>query len=345
MDTIKINAKERPYNVYFDNSFSNFIKLCEEFEIINSKLVIIFDYNAYRFHGIKFFDALLEKGIDVKKYVIKSSEKIKTLNTVHKIYEFLYEINADRNTVIISFGGGIIGDVAGFVASTYKRGLKFIQVPTTLLACVDSSIGGKVGVNFKDKKNLVGSFYNPMFVYINAKVLETLNIREYNCGMVEIIKHALLLDEELFSKIESGNYDIMDIIKRSCEIKASIVTKDEKENSIRVILNLGHTIGHAIESLSDFKISHGEAVAQGILHSLEVSKKMGKMDEQQIKRIEKVFDNIGVLPQGKEEFDYDKIKEYIGYDKKIRDGILQYVLLNQIGSYEILQIKDINVLF
>lgn len=345
MGIVTVDAKERPYNVYFEHDFERFTKLCEEFKIANSKLVIIFDYNAYKFHGCKFIDALLQKDIDAKKYIIKSSEKIKTLNTVNRLYQFLYNINADRNTVIISFGGGIVGDIAGFVASTYKRGLKFIQVPTTLLACVDSSIGGKVAVNFNDKKNLVGSFYNPMFVYVNVKVLETLNKREYNCGMVEIIKHALLLDEKLFSTIESGSYDILDVVKRSCELKASIVTKDEKETSIRVILNLGHTIGHAIESLSKFKVSHGEAVALGILHSLAVSKKLNKIDDKQIKKIKEVFDKLGVLQQTKKELDYDKIREYIMYDKKIRDGILQYIVLTRIGNYEILQINDVNALF
>ena len=184
-----------------------------------------------------------------------------------------------------------------------------------------------------------------IFVYINVKVLETLSSRDRNCGMVEIIKHALLLDAELFNVIESGKYDILDIIKRSCEIKASIVTKDEKENSIRVILNLGHTIAHAIESLSKFKISHGEAVALGILHSLKISQKMGKIDGEQVNRIEKVFENIGVLPKLKKGFNYSQIKEYIAYDKKIRDGVLQYIILTKIGNCEILQIKDTNVLF
>ena len=311
MDKMIVNSKEGPYSIYFEHNFDHFIKLCARLKTNNNKFVIIFDYNAYKLHGKNLLNLLLENNIIAEKFIIKASEKRKNLEQVEKIYDFLFDIGADRNTYIISFGGGIVGDIAGFVASTYKRGTKFIQIPTTLLACVDSSIGGKVGVNFKNKKNLIGAFYNPKFVYINVSLLETLDKRQYNCGMVEIIKHALLMNEDMFCDIENKKYTLINLIKKSCEIKAKVVEKDEKENSIRVILNLGHTIGHAIECATNFKYSHGEAVAIGILYSLKISRKLNKITRKDADRIKRVFDGLDVLPKDLKNISLEKVKKCI----------------------------------
>ncbi len=345
MGKVLINSKEKPYWIYVRNNFKHMIDLLYEYNLADSKIVVIFDYKAYKYHGDAFIKVLSEKNIIIEKYIIKSSEKIKTLETVDKIYQFLYKNNADKNTVIVSFGGGVIGDIAGFVASTYKRGVKFIQIPTTLVSCADSSIGGKVGVNFRDKKNLIGSFYNPIFVYVNINVLRTLSKKEYRCGMVEVVKHALLMDKDLFDKIESNKYNLVDIIRRSCEIKASVILKDEKENSVSIILNLGHTVGHIVESMSKFKISHGDAVAIGILHSLKVAKEMKKIDEKDADRIERLFKRWGIETSYIDNLTYARVKKYIRYDKKIRDGILDYIILNKIGDCEILKITNYETLF
>ncbi|MBP5426646.1 MAG: 3-dehydroquinate synthase [Clostridiales bacterium] len=335
MKRVLVNSKENPYYIYINDNFEYFIKLLKEYKL--NKVVIVFDYNAYKFHGKQFIKLLEENEILQEKYILKSNEKNKNLNTVYDIYDFLYRAKVDRNAVLIAFGGGIIGDIVGFVASSYKRGIRFIQVPTTLLACIDSSIGGKVAVNFKDIKNLIGAFYNPLFVYENVTLLNTLEKREYNCGMVEIIKHALLADAEFFEQIESGNCkSLEEMIRKSVEIKAEIVEIDEKENGLRVILNLGHTVGHAIESVSKFRVSHGEAVALGILYSLKVSCELNKMSKKNAKRIEKLFKEIGVLPKNLKDLSARKIKKCIEQDKKMKDGILQYVILDDIGKYEIL---------
>lgn len=335
MEKVLVNSGNAPYYIYVDNNFKYFVDLLHEYEL--NRIVVVFDYNAYKHHGEKFIYYLKQNNISMEKCILKASEKIKTIKTVQDIYDFLYKEKVSRDSAIVSFGGGIIGDIVGFVASSYKRGIRFIQVPTTLLACVDSSVGGKVGVNFRDTKNLVGAFYNPLFVYSNVKLLETLDKRQYNCGLVEIIKHALIADKSFFERIESGSCNgLLEMIKRSCEIKASIVEKDEKENGVRMVLNLGHTVGHAIESASKFRISHGEAVAVGILYSLKVSCQLGKISEKDAKRVELLLNRVGVIPKNLKRLDRRKIKKYIAQDKKIRNGLLQYVILDEIGKSEII---------
>lgn len=345
MEKVLVNSKERPYWIYLRNGFEYMLDLLGEYNLTNSRIVVIFDYKAYKYHGNVFLDMLLKENINVQKYIIRSSEKTKTLETVFKVYQFLYRINADKNTVIMSFGGGVTGDIVGFVASSYKMGLKFIQIPTTLLAMVDSCIGGRVGVNLRDKKNLIGTFYNPTFVYTNIGLIKTLSKKDCRNGMIEIVKHALLKDEELFLKIESGKYNLLSVIKRSCEIKASIVCEDEKEESTRIILNLGHTVGHIVESMSKFKIPHGDAVAIGILHSLKISQSMGKINEDEVLRIENLFKRWGIDIQYVKNLTYDRVKKFIRYDKKIKDGILDYVILNKIGDCEILKVYDYKMIF
>ncbi|MDI6828538.1 MAG: 3-dehydroquinate synthase, partial [Armatimonadota bacterium] len=233
---------------------------------------------------------------DIRSYVITipSGERYKNLNTVRKVYDRLLDNQIDRTGIVIGLGGGVVGDLAGFVAATYLRGVDFVQVPTSLLAQVDASVGGKVGVDLPRGKNLVGAFYQPKIVIIDTATLSTLPARELRTGLAEVIKHGIILDSEYFSFIENA----LPAIKRlepgalittvadSCRIKANIVERDERESGLRAILNFGHTIGHALEAITGYKkYRHGEAVSIGMVAATIISEKMGFIDKQVVERI------------------------------------------------------------
>ncbi len=228
------------------------------------------------------------KDFNLITYVLPSGEESKSIDNIMPIYDNLIENNIDRNTIILSFGGGVVGDVAGFVASTYKRGLKYIQIPTTLLAQVDSSLGGKVGIDYGGYKNIVGSFYFPEVVIIDISFLKTLGHKEVTCGLGEILKYGLIHDYSLFefTRLNLKNIYkkdlnvILPIIKRSVNIKQEIVSKDKYDIGLRKILNFGHTIGHSIESYYGFtKFNHGESIILGIMYESYIGKELGLIDE------------------------------------------------------------------
>ena len=246
-----------------------------------------------------------------------------------------------RDSCIIALGGGVVGDLAGFAAATYMRGIPYIQVPTTLLAMVDSSIGGKVGVDTLHAKNAIGAFYQPKKVIIDLNFIKTLPKNEIANGLAEIIKQALIKDKNFFHFLEKNidkilSYDLYILkqtIKRSCEIKASIVMQDEREKGIRKILNYGHTIGHAIESALNYKISHGQAIAIGMSYAAKLSAKLGFLHEGSVIRQNNLLEYIG-LPHklSHHKLKPRKILEHIQYDKKIINGKINFVLLNSIGD-------------
>ncbi|AYZ74230.1 3-dehydroquinate synthase [Fusobacterium necrophorum] len=220
---------------------------------------------------------------DYHRYVIESGELSKNINTYYKIIRFLSSINVDRHSLIVTFGGGMVGDLGGFVASTYMRGVDYIQIPTTLLSMVDASIGSKTAINTEDGKNLIGTFYNPRGVFIDFKFLKTLPEKEFRNGIAEIIKSAIIKDRELFDLIISKNiYEegMMDIIIRSINIKKKVVENDFKELSERQLLNFGHTIGHAIEKISDFSIPHGYAISTGMAMISKAYCRLGYISEE-----------------------------------------------------------------
>jgi 3-dehydroquinate synthase len=284
--------------------------------------------------------AVCKPSTKVFKITLKHGEQAKSVQNFQKILNFLADNNFDRTDLIVAVGGGVVGDISGFVASSYLRGIQFIQIPTTLLAQVDSSVGGKTAINILSGKNLVGAFYNPKGVIIDTNVLHSLPNRQLKAGLAEVIKYAFIQNNALFSllkkypkKILSKDHKIIEeIIFLSLQTKARIVTKDEKENGIRAILNFGHTFGHAIEAHGKYKkILHGEAVAKGMRIASKISYLENLISE-------KEYEEVIALLQ-KYEFDlsvdqykYRELKPYIFRDKKIKAGKLNLILLNKLSN-------------
>lgn len=302
-----------------------------------STIVVITDENLQKF----WVDTLLASFSHKPKIIIvPSGEKAKNIATVETIWEKLLEYGCDRKSLVINLGGGVIGDMGGFAASTYMRGIDFLQIPTTLLAAVDASVGGKTGIDCIEIKNLIGTFQQPIGVVIDVAVLQTLPARELVSGFAEIIKHGLILDETYFALVtakkptEFSQEELIEIIARSCEIKKMIVEHDEKENGQRKLLNFGHTIGHAIEALSwetDTPVLHGEAIYIGLLAETKLSYLAGALSEADAKMIEKKLHATGISVAIKNN-SVEKIMQKIAFDKKNANGKVKWVLLKHIGE-------------
>mgnify|MGYP001158198571 FL=1 len=276
----------------------------------------------------------------VFKMILRHGENTKSVKNFQKILNFLADNNFDRTDLIIAVGGGVVGDISGYVASSYLRGINFIQIPTTLLAQVDSSVGGKTAINISAGKNLVGAFYNPIGVIIDTTVLKTLPSREFKAGLAEVIKYALIKNKSLLSLLKNHSQQILsmehkvieEIIFASIQTKAKIVTMDERENGIRAILNFGHTFGHAIEAHGKYnKILHGEAIAKGMKIASKISyleNLISKKEYRKIINLLEMFEFDLSLSQYK----YGQLKPYIFRDKKIKAGRLSLVLLDQVSN-------------
>ncbi|MFQ5965801.1 MAG: 3-dehydroquinate synthase, partial [Candidatus Scalinduaceae bacterium] len=286
------------------------------------------------------FDSLSECNFDVKLVSIEPGEDQKTISRAETLYEVLFDHKVDRKSSIIALGGGVIGDLTGFVASTFMRGISFVQIPTTLLAQVDSSIGGKVAVNHPRGKNMIGCFYQPKAVFIDIATLQTLPKAEIIAGIVEVIKYGMIKDSVFFEYIEKHLPEIMEldevalekIIHDSCMIKAQVVELDEKEEGLRAILNYGHTIGHALEALTSYKkYRHGEAVAMGMIYATKIAKEMNLADNNVLKRQELLFKRLGLSIQDNEIKPKD-IVEILYQDKKTVKGKLRFILPNKVGN-------------
>ncbi|MGM0378717.1 MAG: 3-dehydroquinate synthase [Bacillota bacterium] len=314
------NIKENISNVEYDNLF------------------IITDQNVYNLYEEKI------KKMDFKKIVkVVPGEKSKSFETYKKVCTSLLSSNITRSDLIITLGGGVVGDLGGFVAATLLRGIKFLQVPTTLLSQVDSSIGGKVAINANGGKNLVGNFYQPIKVIIDPEFLLTLDSREIKSGLGELIKHSLIKDSKLFynllnySNFEKLYKDIEDILYKSLKVKKDVVQKDEYDKSIRMILNFGHTIGHAIEKkLKVNEISHGEAIAIGMLEITKISEKKGLTKKNTSKKIYEILEKYNFKIKS---FKLNELIKYIKMDKKILNNKLNLILLKDIGKAYIKRIK------
>lgn len=333
MYNINVNKK---YNIYVEENFYNLKKFIKKDNINYNSIVILTDENVskYYLHSIKGMFAEDK----IFTYILNSGEESKNLNEIYNIYEFLLNNGIDRKSLLIALGGGVIGDISGFVASTYMRGINFIQIPTTLLSQVDSSIGGKTGVDFLGKKNIIGSFYNPSLVYININTLKTLPIEQFENGMVEVIKYGYILDKEyldfiIYKKEKIKSYDkdtLAQMIYKSCKIKSYIVSIDEKENGIRELLNFGHTFGHAIETESKFDILHGQSVAIGILASMYISYKNNLINEKDIEQVKELFKYFNVYI--KRDFNINNIYKNMLYDKKNDNKKIKIIMLKSVGK-------------
>ena len=289
---------------------------------------------------VKKVKAACKPSTKVFEIILQQGEKAKSIQNFQKILNFLAESNFDRTDLIIAVGGGVVGDISGYVASSYLRGIPFIQIPTTLLAQVDSSVGGKTAINISAGKNLVGAFYNPKGVIIDTSVLKTLSNREFKAGLAEVIKYALIKNKSLFSLLKRHPKEILlmhhkiieEIIFASIHTKAQIVTQDEKENGIRAILNFGHTFGHAIEAHGKYKkILHGEAVAKGMKIASKISYLESLISEKDHKKVIALLEMFE-FDLSLNQYNYEELKPYILRDKKIKAGRLNLVLLNQLSN-------------
>jgi 3-dehydroquinate synthase len=294
---------------------------------------------VWRLHGAR----LARSAKKVEPILVSDGERNKQLPTVSRIYDALVKATADRSSTLITFGGGVIGDMAGYAASTYLRGIPLVHVPTTLLAQVDSAIGGKVGVNHPQGKNLIGSFFQPHAVLIDPSVLGSLPRREFRAGLYEVIKYGMTSSVSLFDRIGRDRNAIFDrepavltpIIAESCRIKASVVAQDEKESGIRRILNFGHTAGHAIEAVTKFKrFRHGEAIAYGMLVAAQLSVTRGALSDSARKALADLIASLGPLPPISD-LSAAHMLEAIRHDKKVVAGTLHVVLPTAVGAWTI----------
>lgn len=333
-----INLGERSYPIYITTDYSSIGK-CITTARMCGKLVVVTDSNVDRFQAQPCLEALAASGFEVSKYVIEAGEKSKNLDTVRDIYKFLTGLKLDRQATLIALGGGVVGDITGFAAATFLRGINFVQVPTSLLAQADSSVGGKVGVDFEGSKNIIGAFYQPRFVYININTLRTLPERELKSGLAEVVKHGIIRDSDFFDyidynakKIFSYDEDVLQYIaKNNCSIKGRVVEQDEKESGLREILNFGHTIGHAVESVSNFELLHGECVSVGMVGAFKMAQRLEMVGEETVLKVMKTLEKVG-LPVCVNGMDADKIYKQMFYDKKIKNNKLTFVLPRKIGE-------------
>jgi len=344
MEVCRVGLKEdadNSYDIFIDKGlFGNIADELKAKPIANA-YAIITDSNVGKLYGKKLLKNLKNKNLHAHLISFPTGEKSKTRKTKEKVEDDMMRLSLRRDTCIIALGGGVVGDVAGFAAATYMRGVPYIQVPTTLLAMVDSSIGGKVGVDTIQAKNVIGAFYQPKRVIIDLNFLKTLPKNELANGLAEMIKHALINDVNFFHFLEKNidkilKYDLNILkhaIKRSYEIKASVVIQDEKEKGLRRILNYGHTIGHAIESALNYNISHGQAIAIGMGYAAKLSAKLGFLHEGSVVRQNNLLEYIG-LPHrlSHHKLKPGKIVKFIEYDKKIVNSRLNFVLLKSIGD-------------
>jgi len=336
---IKVKLKDNSYNIIIGNSIlSNINDYLVKYSLYKNILVIIDEVVLSKHKNIlKYLSPKKLSKINI--YPLKVNESIKSYKTIIKIHSYLLEKDYSRDTTIIVIGGGVIGDLGGFVASTYMRGVHLINIPTTLLSMVDSAVGGKTGINFNDKKNIIGTFYQPKLVLADTEFLTTLPKAEITSGLGEVIKYSYLSDEKFFvylknnyKKIYKNNSIVLQkLIYNSLLIKSNIVEQDEKEDSLRKILNLGHTFAHAFETNSKFKIKHGMAVIAGLTASFYLSHQLGIINNKSLDKYLLLPATINIGSNFKK-IDNKKIYSIMKSDKKNIDGKIKFVLIKDIGE-------------
>lgn len=343
MQRLNIDLGERSYDILIGSGLraqaGKFLKSI----LTPSRVVIITHPSIKDLYGEEVAEGFIAQGWTTDIVEAPEGESSKNLGQAEKLYDHLLQLNCDRKSVLVALGGGVIGDLVGFVAATYQRGIPFIQVPTTLLSQVDSSVGGKTAVNHPKGKNMIGAFYQPRLVLADLETLRTLPQKEYRAGLAEIVKYGVIADARLFDYLETNYKKILNldfeclshIIETSCSIKAGVVEKDERESHYRMILNFGHTFGHAIESLTEYsQFIHGEAVSMGMVCAAQLSHSLGKCSEEVPKRIEALLRNLG-LPVDFPELDSSAVIESMYHDKKTMDRKIKFILVTKIGSIEI----------
>ncbi len=339
-NTLTINMNNKPcYDIYITKGFEELQAQLSKAGLEEKKFAIITDSQVGPIYVDSVTEAIKENATEVVSFSFRAGESSKNLDTINQIYDFLLENNFTRSDVLIALGGGVVGDMTGFVAATYMRGIDFIQIPTTLLAQVDSSIGGKTGVDYKQYKNMIGAFNMPRLVYINTETLNTLDARQYYAGMAEVMKYGLIRRSAFYVWLIDNMYEIHDkdeaaleyMIGQSCQIKKEYVEKDPYDKGDRAILNFGHTIGHAIEKAMDFRLLHGECVALGSVAAAFISWKKGYIQMEDYYEIRDMFVPFN-LPISIDEIEAEAILENIKYDKKHSGNTLSFISLKKVGK-------------
>ena len=341
MKTIQVELGNRSYPIQVKSG------LMQEFPTILSKnnhgqkWVIISQYKLMELFGFGLMTQFKDSDFDIDYLTLPIGEAAKSLDEFSGVISQMIKLKCDRSTTILAIGGGVVGDVGGFVASSFMRGIEYYQIPTTLLAMVDSAIGGKTGINFTEGKNLVGAIYQPKGVLIDPKILDTLPKRELISGLSEVIKYGAIWDREFFDQIshwldDLDSFPFEKAVNRSCEIKAEIVSKDEREDGLRRLLNFGHTIGHALEAHFKYEgIRHGEAVALGMKCAGWISRKIGSLDKVDEEYLIQTIEKLSL--HSVFELDSSAILSFVKRDKKVRNSILNFVILDKIGVSKISQ--------
>ncbi len=337
MNTLQVELGERSYPIYIGTDLLGRFDLIAS-HVVGRKVMVVTNKTVAPLYLEPVLSAL--GGLDADSVVLPDGEEYKTLETLGRIFDALLSRRHDRQTTLVALGGGVVGDIAGFAAATYQRGVSFIQVPTTLLAQVDSSVGGKTGVNHPLGKNMIGAFHQPNCVIADTTTLSTLDDRQLRAGIAEIIKYGLIRDSEFFCWLEANMSALLVrdpaalalAVERSCRDKAAVVAADEREAGLRALLNLGHTFGHAIETGIGYgEWLHGEAIAAGMCMAARMSARMGWLSPDDVERIEALVGRAGLPHNPPASLAAERMRELMALDKKVRSGRLRLVLLEAIG--------------
>ena len=338
--TMEVLYQGKPcYPIHIEASFDALAQAMEPLSCKERKICIITDSKVNSLYGEEMEAILSDTCAEVYRYSFPNGEAQKTLDTVKDIYRFLIEHKFDRKDMLIALGGGVVGDITGFTAATYLRGIDFVQIPTTLLAQADSSIGGKTGVDFDGYKNMVGAFYMPKLVYMNVQALHSLDDRDFYSGFAEVMKSALIKDglfyewliDKMYEICERDNETLQEMVYRSCMIKKLIVEKDPTEKGDRALLNFGHTIGHAIEKYKNFTLTHGECVALGCIAAAFISWKKNWLSMEEYYEIRDMFVPF-YLPISIDELDVEEVLRLTKSDKKMEGNTIKFILLKKVGK-------------
>ncbi len=345
MDKLNVNLGINSYDIYFTDSFAALPQRLHEAGA-PAKLLIVTDTNVEQLYAGTVNEILKTSGYDSAVYAFPAGEENKNMNSILGICRACMEHGLDRKSMILALGGGVVGDMAGFAAAIYMRGIDFIQIPTTLLAQSDSSVGGKTGIDFMDSKNILGAFHQPKLVYINVSTLKTLPPVQFISGMGEVIKHGIIRDAGFYGFVKDNapliqsldTATLIKMAKRNCAIKAEVVEQDEKENGLRAILNFGHTIGHAVESAFNFTMTHGECVGLGMIAASRIAVRRGLIDDTVLSDITQTlrsygFRTVAAVP------DAEIVLSFMQKDKKKSMGRLKFVLPTAISK--VIQTYDV----
>jgi 3-dehydroquinate synthase len=352
LKSITVGLGERSYPICFGSGILSEIgTLCHN-QGLGTNVAVVTNPTVGALYYERVNQALVDAGFSVVMVEISDGEEFKNIETLKVIYDRLIASGLDRGSFIVALGGGVVGDIAGYAAASYLRGIPFVQVPTTLLAQVDSSVGGKTGINHEKGKNLIGAFYQPRLVLVDVATLDTLQDREYLSGLAEVAKYGIVLSRELFQLLADhvegllarDKECLISVIERSCRLKASIVEKDEREAGLRAVLNYGHTIGHAVETLTGYtQFKHGEAVSIGMVQAAKVSEYMAYADRNDTEKITGLLRSL-LLPVELPRFSASAYREALLRDKKVRDGGINFIFNRGIGGYHIARLEDISLL-